>query len=98
MGSKITLELIITTHAYKRAKERMGLSKQAFDTMALKAFVTGKEAADCKGLLRKWLTDKMNTHGSSNIRIYGNYAYVFAEYVLVTVLHIPNDLKQMIGK
>lgn len=95
----ITLEIIITAHAYKRAKERLGLDHNATDRMAVKAFVAGLKHSDCKAKLKKyvdWLFLQYKKCG--NIRIYGEAVWLFTEGTLVTILNLPNEYKKLAKK
>lgn len=58
--------------------------------MARKAFHEGITHAHTKGNLNKWVKAKK----ADNIRLYGDYAYVFCGEVLVTVIVIPASLKK----
>lgn len=60
--------------------------------MAEKAFNEGISHKQTKGRLNKWVTGLFfkNTK-ANNIRLLGNYAYIFAGEILVTVITIPSD-------
>ena len=62
--------------------------------MAEKAFYTGMKHSDTRGQINRWITSLyFNNKNANNIRMYGNFAYIFCNKILVTVLEIPNNLK-----
>lgn len=84
----------VSRHAYERLHERCGLSRKAATRMAEKAFYTGMKHSDTRGQINRWITSLyFNNKNANNIRLYGNFAYIFCNKILVTVLEIPNNLK-----
>lgn len=91
----IIISVEITDHARKRMKERCGFKKGTQDKMAEKAFVMGIQHSQTKGRLNKWITSLyFNNKRANNIRIYGDYAYIFCNNSLITVFAIPIDLRK----
>lgn len=95
--------MTITEHAKQRMKERCGFNKKAAERMAKKAFEQGVTHAQTKGKLNKWITSLyFKNVKANNIRLYGNYAYIFAGETLVTVIPVPvglrKDLENMIRR
>lgn len=85
----------ISNHARKRRRERCGFNKKAGERMARKAFHEGITHAHTKGNLNKWVTSLFfKAKKADNIRLYGDYAYIFCGEVLVTVIVIPASLKK----
>lgn len=82
----------ISNHAKQRMKERCGFNRKSQERMAEKAFNEGISHKQTKGRLNKWVTGLFfkNTK-ANNIRLLGNYAYIFAGEILVTVITIPSD-------
>lgn len=83
----------ITNHGYQRMNERMGLNKKAAMRMLEKIWFLGIPAEEAKGLLKKWameLYDK-SENNINKILLYGDKAFLFADGLLVTVLHIPQE-------
>lgn len=98
-SARVSLELVITAHAFQRGKERLGLSAEPFSRMAMKAFVSGVKHKDTKGHLNKYISGLYLEHKkANNIRIYGEVLYLFEGFNLITVLHVPNDLKKYLSK
>lgn len=84
----------ITNHAKRRMKQRCGVSKRACSKMAKKVFTNGVKHSETTGDLNKWITTLFFRHKTANnIRIYGGQAYIFCGHVLVTVIPIPNEMK-----
>lgn len=98
MSSRLTIEIIITEHAFERAKERLGLDRKAFEKLALKAYISGMKHAECKGQLNKFITKLfMQYKTANNTRIYGEVIYLFHGNTLITVYQIPVELKKYLS-
>lgn len=90
----VKIEIVITDHAFERGKERLGLSRRAFERISLRAFVSGKKHAECKGHLKKYIDSVYFEYKTgNNIRIYGENIFIFSSNNLVTVYQLPNYLK-----
>lgn len=94
LGNQTEDKIEVSRHAYERLHERCGLSRKAATRMAEKAFYIGMKHSDTKGQINRWITSLyFNNKNANNIRLYGNFAYIFCNKILVTVLEIPNNLK-----
>lgn len=94
LGDQPEDKIEVSRHAYERLHERCGLSRKAATRMAEKAFYIGMKHNDTKGQINRWITSLyFNNKNANNIRLYGNFAYIFCNKILVTVLEIPNNLK-----
>lgn len=94
LGDQQEDKIEVSRHAYERLHERCGLSRKAATRMAEKAFYIGMKHSDTKGQINRWITFLyFNNKNANNIRLYGNFAYIFCNKILVTVLEIPNNLK-----
>lgn len=92
-------KILITAHAYERAKERLSLSKKSLDRMALKAFKYGIERSETKGKIRKYLDNLWNSEKrANNIRVYGENVFLFCDTSLITVFQVTNGLKKFLKK
>lgn len=99
------LNIIVTDHAYKRAKERMGLSKGATVKMSRIAYDRGIRHTETRGRLHKYIDERCtsDTRKGNDVRIYGEFVYCFLTHKggrnnkdttrLLTVYGIPNELK-----
>lgn len=91
------MELLITKHAYERARERLRWRCNALDKMAILAFDNGIKHCDTKGALNKYITKLwFNYKTANNIRIYGENIYFFRGSTLITLYQLPNDMKRLI--
>lgn len=96
-AATITLAIVITDHAYERGKERVGLNAKEFDTIVFKAYLSGKKHSDTKGELKKYITALyLQYKNANNTRIYGNHIYLFSNFTLVTVYHLPQNLRKYV--
>lgn len=94
LGEQTEDKIEVSRHAYERLHERCGLSRKAATRMSEKAFYTGMKHSDTRGQINRWITSLyFNNKNANNIRLYGNFAYIFCNKILVTVLEIPNNLK-----
>lgn len=89
--------IIITDHAYTRAKERLSLNKKALDRLALTAFQKGIKQADTVGQLQKYIAKLWFEHKkANNIRIYGEVIYFFSGNTLITLYLVPNEFRRVL--
>lgn len=87
----------VSRHAKQRLKERCGLNKKAVQRMAETAFEKGVRHDETCGQLNKWFTTLFHVNSAANnIRIYGNFAYIFCDNTLVTVLSVPKRLQKQV--
>lgn len=85
--------MVVTKHAQKRLKERCGLSKKAAERLANLAYEHGMKHSETTGNLRKWVVSQyFYNETANNIRLYGDKAFIFRGYTLITVLQIPHNL------
>ncbi len=105
------VKMTVTDHAYKRLKERLGLSRAAAARMSKTAFEQGIRHGDTNGQLNKYISGqclRSNKKGN-DIRLYGEYVYCFISRknkdddewsaTLITVFGVPKNLRsQSIGK
>ena len=97
--------VIVTDHAYKRVKERMGLNRSAADKLSSKAFSRGIRHTETRCILHKYIDERCtsDTRKGNDVRIYGEFVYCFLTHKggrnnkdttrLLTVYGIPNELK-----
>lgn len=89
----------ITDHGYDRIDERVGLSGEASEKMAARAMELGISFDEATGQLKGYLTKLYLRHGkANNSRVYGEHVYLFCGDVLITVMHLPNNLKKVAAK
>lgn len=92
------MTITVTKHAIKRFKQRVGLPKSACQKQAELAYRNGISHGDVTGNARKFLDKLFLIHRSANqLRVYGEHVYLFAGTTLITVMHLPNNLKNAFG-
>lgn len=83
-------ELRVSRHGYKRARERLGIPKNAVQKNAEKALEYGVRREDASGPFRRYLDALFHEYGTANnLRAYNRHIYIFCGEVLVTILNIP---------
>lgn len=83
-------ELRVSKHGCKRARERLGLPKEAVKRNAEKALKYGIERTDASGPFRRYLDFLYFDYGTANnLRVYNRYIYIFCNEVLVTIMCVP---------
>ena len=87
-------ELIITPHACKRMKERLGLGKKAAKRNAQIAYDKGMCHAETRTRLKRYLDKEYLEYGNANnMRVYGEHLYLFRGKTLITIYQIPRKLR-----
>ena len=90
---------VITNHATKRFKQRLGVHKADVNKNAKRALAEGLRHRETHGDLNKFVTalyfrnPKLN-----NIRLYNGMVHIFAGDKLVTVFQIPGSLQEESAK
>ena len=78
--------MIITPHAYSRAKERCGLNKSAFNHMLEKALINNWSHADAKPQLHKYITALTMKHKFPfKVLLHDKYMILHTNEVVITV-------------
>ena len=81
-------------HAKGRIKERCGLGKDSGDRLAAIALEKGLKRSEATGQLGRYMDKLFFTNpDAGNIRIYAEKVWVFSGDKLVTVLYIPQNLR-----
>lgn len=81
----------ISDHAMERLRKRLGFNKNAACRMTAKAFDNGLTREEATGYLRTWIDGKiehMKINKNVDFRIYGQYAFLFSDNVLITVYNM----------
>lgn len=93
-------DTIVTNHAKKRAKERIGLKKSAVQRHADRAWDRGFTKDKASGSFRRYLDRMYFGHKTIGaLRVYGEYVYLFSsDIVLITIMHIPTKYKRLAKK
>lgn len=84
----------VTNHAEDRLRERAGFNRKAAARMAQRALSRGLKHRDAVGRLRSYLDGLFLAHGTANnMRVYGEFVYLFKADTLITVLSLPRELR-----
>lgn len=92
------MNIIVSDHAYARAKDRCGIPKKSVDRIARKAFESGVNGSVIKGMAAGWIESHKENHNAKHIYVYGDKAWIFADnnttntLILVTVLTLPTGI------
>ena len=85
--------MIITDHAYDRAKERCGLNKSAFNRMLEKALINNWSHANAKPQLYKYITALVMKHKFHfKTLLPDKYIILHTNEVVISVYQLPNTL------
>lgn len=91
------MEAVITNHATKRTKERVGISKKLTEKNAIRALECGIQHEDTKGRLRRYVDSLyLKEHAANNVRIYCNNVYLFHNNILITVFPVPVKYRKIV--
>jgi hypothetical protein len=72
------ITLTSTTHAYRRARERLRWPRRAVDRMLNRIFYDGLGPSECPAVLDLELTAAVPRDGSVKPRVYGDHLFLFA--------------------
>lgn len=94
------MKLIITNHARLRAKQRFNWRLESLKRMAIRSIKSGLDVTNANGKIQKYINNLAINHNgrANNVKIYGEQIYLFRDEVLLTVLHLPNELKSISRK
>jgi hypothetical protein len=92
-----TPTVIITKHAFKRAKKRLSFTTGVLKKMATRAYESGINRAETKGFLHQYV-DRLCAaeHATNNIRIYGDILYLFVDNILITLYPVPSAFRKLL--
>lgn len=79
-------------------RKRMRLPRKATERMAQIAYERGISAGQTTGKLFSWMTEKQNNHENGQIKVYGQFLYVYQGERLITVYNIPTGLYSVARK
>lgn len=86
-------QVIVSKHAKKRIKERIGVPKRCSESVAQKAFDSGVSHSASKGRLKRWISKLfLEKKEADNIKIFGNHVFLFRGKFLITVMHLPKEM------
>lgn len=83
-------ELHLTKHGTKRARERLGIPKNAIKKNVERALKFGVPREDVFGPFRRYVDAIYHEYGTANnLRVYNRHIYIICNDVLVTILNVP---------
>jgi hypothetical protein len=78
----------VTDHAYKRAKERIGIKGKAVQKRVEDAWHNGLMLHETEGVMHAWLSAKMRlSPHATGIRLLGRHVFMFVDQACITILH-----------
>ena len=85
----------VTRHAKQRTKERVGIPKRAAVKNANRALEKGIKHSETSGGLHRYVAALYwREQTANNIRIYGEYVYIFHDSTLITVFIPPQKYRK----
>lgn len=88
-------KLVVSGHAYKRARQRISWNQNALNRMTVLAYTNGLRRYELKGRLKHYTDDLMEGYAKRPvIRIYGEFIYIFRNQILVTIYQVPCELRK----
>jgi hypothetical protein len=88
--------VVLTHHACKRARERFSWNSSTLERMSDRAFERGLKRKNTGGRLKRYLDELWDKHKeANNLRLYGETLFVFSNHRLITIWHLPPDLRPL---
>ena len=89
--------MIITRHADRRIRQRVGLPRSAVERNAQAALEHGLRHAETAGNLHRYLQALYYKYESANnTRIYNDQVYIFHNTILITVFPLPRQYRNAV--
>lgn len=85
-------DIVITCHAYYRARQRLKWDNEKLNVTAKAAFISGKSKVDLDGPLKE-LLEKMGDDQANNIVVFAGIVFFFKNRTLLTVYALPKYMK-----
>lgn len=85
----------VTRHAKQRVRERVGIPARAVQRYAETAYKDGLRHSELTGGLLRYIDGVyLSKRKANDIRVYGEYAFLFQDTILITIINIPNRYKR----
>ena len=81
-------KVAISNHAFERAQQRLSLNPKSFIKMVDKAYQKGIKESELVGDFASYINE-LRGERKQEVRIYGEFIYIFMKKVLVTVYVCP---------
>jgi hypothetical protein len=96
---ELNMSVIITSHAKKRIKKRLGIPKHIIQEISTDSYRYGIPHSQTTGSLNKYLTKLyMKYETSNNSRIYKEKVFIFNNNILITILDLPARFKKRLSR
>ena len=82
-------KVAISNHAFERAQERLSLNPKSFIKMVDKAYQKGIKESELVGDFASYINE-LRGEREQEVRIYGEFIYIFVNKLLVTVYVCPS--------
>ena len=93
------MDAILTDHAEKRVRDRVGVKKNVVDKVTQKALKNGITHNETAGSLKRYMDKLYLSHKkATNMRIYNRNIYLFDDNILITVINLPNKYHSTVDK
>lgn len=88
----------VTTHAAKRLRQRVGITKKSFERQVELVLERGKDHTEFDGKFRHYLDNVFNGSKADILKVYGHHIYLMAknhdpnyssEVALITTFAVP---------
>lgn len=90
------INAIVTKHANKRIRERVGISKKASKKLAKKVLKEGLDPSELDGKIKEYVDRVISkSKNGNNIKFYNEKIYIFANEFLLTVIPLPKHLMKV---
>jgi hypothetical protein len=95
----IEMKAIVTTHAKKRIKRRLGFNKRIIQSISDEALLHGISHSETRGRLNRYITKiYFRNKAANNIKIYKEKIFIFTDNRLITILSLPNQFKGQVKR
>lgn len=84
--------IVITRHAERRVRQRLGLPRRAILRAAIKALEEGVPRRRVRGDLRRYLDAQRQSDDRTDFIVHGGTAWVFEGDTLITAWPLPGRL------
>jgi hypothetical protein len=85
---------VLSDHGFERAKERLGLSRDAAERTFRKALAEGVQTDETRGRLRRYM-DFLRHQYKTRPLIHGNHVWIVGrDKCLVTIFELPHEHRQ----
>ena len=78
--------IFISRHGFDRIRERTGWNKKTALRMVARVYDEGLSPDEVRGDYRPWVKQRAAKSPESELRLYGQYLYVFENNILITVI------------